>query len=42
MITDNNFIITFTKSTQHHVLKATGEEKAAADYIPREGKTTST
>lgn len=38
MITDNNFIITFTKSTQHHVLKATGEEKAAADYIPTERK----
>lgn len=38
MITDNNFIIKFTKSTQHHVLKATGEEKAAADYIPTERK----
>lgn len=38
MITDNNFIITFTKSTQHHVLKATGEEKAAAAYIPKDKK----
>ena len=38
MITDNNFIITFTKSTQHHVLKATNEEKAAAAYIPKDKK----
>lgn len=38
MITDNNFFITFTKSTQHHVLKATNEEKAAAAYIPKDKK----